>query len=496
MKTYLKRSILTSLAIMSVLNFTSCSEFLEEEVYTQYDPDSFLQDQEGVDALLTGVYASTEISGGDARNIYYALSEFPTDVSFETDGGFASQVKPIQEFNLNPSIPFISGAYSKFYAAIARANNVLLVTSGLQGIDADVVDKINAEARFLRAYSYYILHNFFGPTPIIEIPAGATIDEIETIGKETPRPTEADYRAYVEADLIFAATTLDPGTLSSRANKGSAYALLTKFYLSNREWQKAADAAAEVLKLDYELYNDYTTLFSIQGENNKEYIFRTECKVGSNQVNQYMPHAFPPRFRVQPNWVNFAAQFRTYTAFYETFEEQDERRKLFLTEYIPDNRTEPVQLVRDNNGNPLNNARSFKYTPDPDAQGVNHGNDIPVIRLADIILARAEALNEVNNGPTQEAIDLINRVRNRAKASPVTLNQFATMDALNDFILAERARELYTEGILRREDLIRHDKYISRAVERGFPAQPFHVLYPIPQDQLDSNPNLAQNPGY
>ncbi len=496
MKTYLKRSILISLVIMSVLNFSSCSEFLEEEVYTQYDPDSFLQDQEGVDALLTGVYASTEISGGDARNIYYALSEFPTDVSFETDGGFASQVKPIQEFNLNPSIPFISGAYSKFYAAIARANNVLLVTSGLQGIDADVVNKINAEARFLRAYSYYILHNFFGPTPIIEIPAGATIDEIETIGKETRRATEEEYRAYVEADLLFAATTLDAGTLSSRANKGSSYALLTKFYLSNRQWQKAANAAAEVLKLDYTLYDDYTQLFSVQGENNNEFIFRTECKVGSNQVNQYMPHAFPPRYRVQPNWVNYAAQFRTYTSFYDTFEEQDDRRKLFLTEYIPDNSTSTVQLVRDANGNPLNNARSFKYTPDPDAQGVNHGNDIPVIRLADIILSRAEALNEINNGPTQEAIDLINRVRNRAKATPITLNQFPTKDELNDFILAERARELYTEGIIRREDLIRHDKYISRAIERGYPAQPFHVVYPIPQDQLDNNPNLEQNPGY
>jgi len=109
-------------------------------------------------------------------------------------------------------------------------------------------------------------------------------------------------------------------------------------------------------------------------------------------------------------------------------------------------------------------------------------------------MSRAEALNELN-GPTQEAIDLINQVRTRAQADAITLAEYPDKESLRDFILAERGREFYDEG-LRRDDMIRHGKFISNAVSRGLNAKPFHVIYPIPQDQIDNNPNLEQNPGY
>ncbi|WP_167607645.1 RagB/SusD family nutrient uptake outer membrane protein [Maribellus sediminis] len=495
MKKYiLKNNFLIVFTVLLLSNF-SCTNFLEEEVYTEYDPDSFLATQEGIDALLTGVYSGSTVTGFEARNYYYILSEFVTDISFETDGGLATQLKPVQEFNWNSGLPYIDGLWNQMYQAISRANNVINVTKTLSSTDQDVIDKIVAECRFIRGYSYFYLHGFFGPTPIIEIPADASLDEIEAIGKTSPRATEAEYRAYVEADLQFAASTLAAGGYSSRANKGNAYAALCKFYLSNKEWQKAADAANTVLGLGYTLYPDYTKLFSIEGENNNEFILRTECKVGSNQVNIYMPHAFPQRYRVLPNWTNYGAQFRTYTAFVETFELQDERRKLFLTEYIPNNTTEVQYMLRDPvTGVALDNARSFKYVPDPAAVNTQHGNDIPLIRLADIMLTRAEALNELN-GPTQEAIDLINQVRNRAKATPIALGDYPNKESLRDFLLAERGRELYTEQA-RRDDLIRHGKFVSNAIERGWPAKDYMNLYPIPQAQMDNNPNLVQNPGY
>ncbi|GAA4307165.1 hypothetical protein GCM10023163_32620 [Aestuariibaculum suncheonense] len=478
-----------------LLSNLSCTDFLEEEVYTEYDPDAFLATQAGVDALLTGVYSASTITGFQARNNYNILSEFVTDIAFETDGGLASQLKPVQEFNWNPSIPYINELWNQMYQAIARANNVINVANSLSSTDQAVVDKIIAECRFIRGYAYFYLHSFFGPTPIIEIPAGASLDEIEAIGKSTPRATETEYRTYVEADFQYAASILAAGGLSSRANKGNAYAALTKFYLANKEWQKAADAANVVLGMGYTLYGDYTKLFSIEGENNNEFILRTECKVGSNQVNIYMAHAFPQNYNVLPNWTNFGAQFRTYTAFIDTFEGQDERRKLFLTEHVPRNTTTVKYLLRNpTTGVALNDARSFKFTPDPDAVNTQHGNDIPVIRLADIILSRAEALNELN-GPTQPAIDLINQVRNRAKATPISLGDYATKESLRDFLLAERARELYTEAT-RRDDLVRHGKFVSSAVERGWPAKEYMNVYPIPQQQMDNNPNLEQNPGY
>ena len=206
-----------------------------------------------------------------------------------------------------------------------------------------------------------------------------------------------------------------------------------------------------------------------------------------------MPHAFPPNYPIQTNWINFGAQFRTYTAFYDTFEEGDARKEVLITHYTDQNGNE-VELLRDDEGKPLDDVRSFKYWPDPNASGENNGNDIVYIRYADILLCRAEALNELN-GPNQESIDLINDVRDRAKVDKIKLEDFSTKESLRDFILAERGREFFSEG-LRREDLIRHGKFISDAVKRGKNAKPHHVLYPIPQRQREANSTLTQNPGY
>jgi len=479
--------------ILTILlgTFTGCQDFLEEQVYNQYNPEAFLQDERGVDALLTAVYSTISITASPARDYFSCLNEFPTDIAWETGGGLNRSVLPIMDFTWDPSMAFINGQYSQFYRAIARANNVLNVTQSLSGVNAATINKINAEARFARGFSYYLLHNLFGPTPIIEIPAGATINEIEKIGKETPKATEQEYRDYVEADFLYAASILSSEGLSSRANKGNALALLCKFYLNNKQWQKAADVAQDVLGLNYTLYNDYTKLFSIDGENNNEYIFRFEA-LPTQSANLYMAHAFPPQYPTK--FVNYGAQFRTYTSFYETFENQDKRKELFLTEYTKIGATQVTLLNRSLSGTPLNDVRSFKYTPDPNGIGEAHGNDIPYVRLADIILARAEALNELN-GPNNESVTLINRIRSRSLASLISTSNFSSKESLRDFILAERGREFYTEG-LRREDLIRHGKFIQQAQARGKSARPHHVLYPFPQTQIDNNPNLVQNEGY
>ncbi len=154
----------------------------------------------------------------------------------------------------------------------------------------------------------------------------------------------------------------------------------------------------------------------------------------------------------------------------------------------------PLSLMNLFRLRPLNNSRSFKYTPDPAAVGESNGNDIVYIRYADILLSRAEALNELS-GPNAESISLINLVRARAKAPLIILTDFASKETLRDFLLDERAKEFYTEG-LRREDLIRHGKFILGGKSRGYNAQDFQVLFPIPQQQIDANNSLKQNPGY
>ena len=97
-------------------------------------------------------------------------------------------------------------------------------------------------------------------------------------------------------------------------------------------------------------------------------------------------------------------------------------------------------------------------------------------------------------GPTDENIELINKSSRRANVSELKKNEF-DKDSLRDFLLEERGRELYCEGH-RREDLIRHGKFIQRAIETGYDAKDCHVLYPIPQSAMNENPNLKQNIGY
>ena len=486
-------------SILTVFILFGCDDFLEEEVYTEFDPGIFLQDQSGLDALVTGAYGQFQLTWGTgfiAREHYYILGEMSTDILWETGGGLNALVLPILNFNWAPADPSFSKAFDKYYQAIAAANNVLRTTDVVEGVDEAALNQARAEARFIRASSYYFLHTLFGPTPIIEIPEGASLDEIEAIGKETPRATEEEYRSYVEADFMFAIDNLEYGGVSSRANKGSAYAMLAKFYLNNKQWEQAASASQEVINNGgYELFSDYTSLFAVEGEGNNEFIFRFDCLTGTApQTNIYMPHAFPPNFPIQSNWGNFGAQFRTFTAFYETFEPTDQRAELLITEYTPTDTGVLTQLSRDADGNALDNVRSFKFVPDPNATGTQNGNDQPLVRLSDMLLTRAEALNETG-GVNQESVDLINLVRARVSATPVALGDFASADDLRDFILAERGREFYSEG-LRREDLIRHGNYIQQAIDRGLSAQSHQVLFPIPQAQIDNNPNLEQNAGY
>lgn len=472
----------------------SCDNFLEEKVYTEYDPSELLKDESGLDALLTGAYARSRVIGYVHRNYTYMFNEFCTDIAFETGGGLERNAAPFINFTWDPSNESLNSFWTQMYASISSANSVLNVVSNASGISEEIAEKAVAEARFIRATAYYYLYNLFGPVPIIELPNGASPDEIQEIGSSTPRASREEMVEYLVDDLTYASSILPvEENPIGRATKGAALGLLTKVYMHEKNWEKAAETAQAVIDLGYySLYDDYQKMFTIEGEDNKEYIYRAPCIPQSGYHNNYMPHAFPPNYPIQDNWVNFGAQFRTYTAFYDTFEAGDARLKCFVTEY--DNQAgEHVLLLRDENGEALDNVRSFKYWPDPDAVGECNGNDIVYIRYADILLCKAEAINEIS-GPTQEAIDLINMVRRRANVSELTLADY-TQSTLRDFILAERGREFFTEG-LRREDLIRNGSFISNAQARGKDAHDYQTVYPIPLRQIEANSNLQQNDGY
>lgn len=467
----------------------SCKKLLDEPVYSQLSPGNFLTTQDGIESALDAALAEGFYSGGFEHGVRNA-ENWCTDIEWETGGGENRGAVQFINFTWDPSTGEFEAFWERNYRAIRNAN-VVLGNVGNSNISDDLKKRYSAEARFIRALSYAHLYDWFGPAPL-----RLSLDD----SLELPRTTDEKMRSFIESELQDIIPALPkPGNEVNygRPNKGAAMALLCKFYLNNKQWQKSVDWADSVINLQhYGLYPNYADLFKAQNERNKEFIL-VDPQIPNGSGNWFINGAFPPGFKEDPktglvmqsNWNIWAAQYRLYDSFYNSFEPGDKRKDLIISSYI-NQAGQTVSLLNNND------TRSFKYWPDPDAISNDHGNDVPEIRYADILLSKAEALNELK-GPNQESIDLINQVRERAGLNDLSLADFSSTEALNKELLRERSWEFYSERAIRRQDLIRMGKFVSSAIDRGHSnAKPYMTLFPIPQKSLDANPKLTQNKGY
>jgi hypothetical protein len=471
--------------IAILLTTMSCQDFLKEEVYTQYDPASYLQTEQGINSILVAAYSNMVVSS-DMRERIYTMNEFPGDIMWEWGGSFASTAIIFMDFNWDSQSTVFSGRWRSYYQSIRNANSLLDNIDNVTSLSDEKVKQFKAEARFIRAADYYYLWEFFGPVPLIVT--------AEDLNFEPVRATDAEFSTFIADELLAAANELPPTqSLWGKATKGAALALLGKFYMNTKQWQKAADINKQVIDMNkYKLYTgDIVNMFAVQNEVNDEVILTSPALVTLHS-NNYMAHAFPPNYQVQSNWTNFGAQFCVYNSWVSTYDPADKRLGWFLFTYTEKN----GKVHHLTNASDAGKAvRCFKYVPDPDAVGASHGNDVPMIRYAEVLLNRAEALNEIN-GPTQEAVGLLNQVRARAGVHEFSVSDFASKEAMRNALLDERGWEFVAEG-LRRIDLIRHGKLISRAVARGASnAKDYMTLFPIPLDEIKANPKLEQNPEY
>jgi hypothetical protein len=482
-------------SIVLMMGFIGCSDYLDEQVFTEYDPDAFLNTEAGINAVLTATYSA---SSPNYRETWFSFAGWTTDLQIERGGGYAAPAATFAEFQWSASNNFFRNNWRSIYVAIRNANSLLDNIDNVTSISPEKVKALKAEAIFLRAFNYYILYDFFGGVPIITSTADLDFEPV--------RASDEEMKSFIESELLTAAAGLPTNAgISGKATKGAALALLGRFYLNTKQWQKSADALQDVINLSkYELFPDVEGLFSIQNEGNSELIFVFE-KLNTGPGWNYTPHAYPVGFN-SGGQVNYGAQFQLWRTFVNSFDPSDRR----ATEYDPPNGkygwiiksyTNTGGSFIDLMNDPIIAGieklypRPVKFTPDPNALGSLHGNDIPILRYAEVLVSRAEALNEIQ-GPNQTSIDLLNEVRNRAEVAEYQLSDFASKEALRDQILVERGWEFFTEG-LRRQDLIRHGTFISSAQSRGKTlAMPHHVLFPIPQQERDANPALTQNPNY
>jgi SusD family. len=479
-----------------LISFSSCEKALDQPVYSQLVPDNYLTTRDGILSVLRASYVrEARLQSQQANKGTILSQEAVTDIMYSYAGADNRQMSQFLNFTWNSNLDWLFGMlWNPSYLAIRDANSVL---DNIEKADLSEAERKQfiAEARFVRAISYYGLYIFFGPVPI----RVSTLNGAE----ELARATEAEMQNFIETELLAVIADLpNPGQEEyGRANKGSARAFLCKFYLNTKQWQKCADMAKEVMDMTYyELYPDYSAMFRVENERNKEFIYvrpAYPAAVGNGPSNDWEAYVFPVGFKSEPksglvymtNWRNYAAQYTLRDQFYHTFDADDKRKETVITTYI-NQQNATVNLL-----NNKDDTRPLKFWPDPAAIDGGGGNDVPVIRYADILMSRAEALNELN-GPNAESISLINEIRDRAGLDPVALGDFGSKEALRDHIIDERGWEFYCEG-LRRQDLIRTGKFIDYAKARGIAnAKPFHALYPIPQRAMDSDSKLVQNDGY
>jgi hypothetical protein len=469
--------------------------YLSGDVHSQISPKN-LKSKNGIKSVLLGAYAQASYNGyvgHTARN----HQEWTTDILFDSRGGESRIAIQLQNFTWDASLQKLySAMWIKPYRAIRDANTVLDNINDVKDMSNSKKKEYTAEAKFIRAIMYIRLYSWFGPVPL----RTSTKQNLEI-----KRPTKKKMKQFIESELLAVIPELPaPGeeVAYGRANKGAARAFLTKFYLNTKQWQKAADMAKKVMDMDYyHLFPNYFDMFKIKnnGPSNRAFIWVIQEVARGGHGNNYVNGAWPPNFEkwpktgltFQPSWRNWGTQYRLYDDFYYSFSPNDERKALIMTKYIT-TKGDTVDLLKSGLS-----ARSIKYYPgEVPSSGNDHPGDRSVIRYADILLSRAEALNDLN-GPNQESIDLINKARERAGLKDLKLSQFPTKKSLNDHILKERGWEFYTEGGIRREDLIRMGKFVKQARERGATnAVPSDTLFPIPQKAMDSNPKLKQNPGY
>ena len=382
---------------------------------------------------------------------------------------------------------FWKGQYQNINYANQVMDNIPAIT-----MDATLKERYLAEAKFVRAYSYFRLVRAFGDVPLrLTVPAGTEEYNI-------PRTAKAEVYAAIEKDLTEAAATLPASygaTDIGRATKGAAMSLHAKVSMYQQKWQQVFDLTTQVMSSGrYSLFSNYEQLFRIQNENVPESIFEIQNELvleNKDASNSQYSQVQGTRGSVGGGWG-----FHVPTqALVDSYEEGDPRKDatiIFRGETTPEG--DFIPTVGDN---PRYNQKS--YVPfSLYVSGFNEGaqQNVRVLRYSDVLLMNAEAAN--NLGKTTEALASLEMVRARARGTNTKILPKVTVTekaALQTAIWLERQVELALEYD-RYFDVIRQGRGTEVFGPKGWKANKNEV-WPIPQTEIDLSGNsLTQNPGY
>ncbi|MCO5950220.1 RagB/SusD family nutrient uptake outer membrane protein [Mucilaginibacter flavidus] len=492
------------LIIAAVFLQFSCNKNLDPKVYSNLTSTNAFHTQSDAVAAVNAVYARLKGPAvGDNFDYWtvrhFALTDLTTDVGHCDYGGDPGQLSLVQ---WNSANGLLAEDWRQIYKLIADANNAIYNLSAMTTIGNDAKSQFLAEMKFLRAIAYLDLTDAWGPVVLVTEKDLAN----PKYTNQPPVTPVATIDALLISDLEGAISTLPVDYQNNkyystndvgRATKGAAMTLLAKLYLRQHQWQKAADLTKQVMDLGiYQLYPTYAGLFKEDNKWCSENIFSvlSDANVnGTELLNHFGPLNHPV---LTDRWQYYAVTWD----FYNSYGDEDDRKKMFFTEYdgvdglthkeAPTlGATPPAGVLY------MPDVATMKYADPSRADNTYYdGHSVDILRYADVLLSRAEALNELS-GPSAESIGLVNMVKARSHAKQLVLGEL-NQSTFRDALLQERGWELYYEG-KRRADLMRFGKYdvvvnayLKRAGLNQTVTLPRDQYFPYPINQVNINPNL------
>lgn len=498
-------------------------DFTSEAFYS--NPSSYKQ-------FLAKIYAGLAVTGqngpdgsADIQGIdegfgqylrgYWQLQELPTDEAMVSWGD--PTLPELNNHTWNADNRFVKAFYARVFYQVGLANEFLRATTDEKLASRGVSDALKAEikvfraeVRFLRALSYYHGIDLFGKV--------AFATENDLVGT---KPVEKD-RTYVFNYLVSELNAIDADLKDARTNeygrvdKVAAKMLLAKLYLNAKVYtgaSKDAEALAainSVIGSSYSIANvPYSNLFMADNDRTAvraEIIFpirfngvNTKTWGGTTFIIHASTGGWNSDMGIDGGWYGLAAR-KEFANLFSDLSGATDRRAMFDAASTS---SLTINSVSDFFGNGGLKVKKYSNKTSAGANGSNlthTDTDFPLFRLADAYLMYAElAANNVASASKSVARGYVNTLRARAGA-PLIAND---SEITPDFILDERARELYWEGH-RRQDLIRANKFTGSAklwqwkgnALNGASIDSKFNVYPIPQTELNTNSNLTQNTGY
>jgi len=504
-------SYITAMGLLATLG--ACDD-LDQYPTVEFSSDKVYASAENCQGVLAECYMSFVLNGNGVTDInvggepllrsLFNLQEGTTDaVAYTWLSGDKLDFLTYNTWNANDQ--WVKYVWYRCYVTITSCND--FIKNAATSSDPEV-QSMALEARFLRALSLSYILDLFGK--------GIIPTENQAIGDANlPEKSGKEMYDFITSELEEIAPLMSSTVAYPRASKGAAYALLTRVYLNSKvyagveDYDKCVTAAENCEKEGYALASkdDYWKLFGADnhkhaGKGNEIifafYVDADLCRTWGASTN--IISGFQPNTGITYELVGIDegwSSMRANKAFTDLFSETDDIRSTFWWNGNGD-WSQLVSIEDDPQQGWISIKFNNKYDDGTAAHCESNNTaytDLPILRLAEVKLNKAEAL--YRQGKTAEAKVIFDEIRDRAGATTsYTLN--------DDFILAERGRELAYES-LRRTDLIRFNKFggdvnynweFKGGVAAGKNFEAFRNVFPIPSDELAANSNLTQNTGY